>query len=441
MTFIVESSFKSLERIAAAGCRNKPRYRLPPKLIAILTLLLTALAAGLSPALAGSAKSGAQKSALPGKPAPSILVGLDAAMTGSVGQSGKAIERGLRLAIKEINASGGVLGRSFELVIRNNRGTPARGIDNIEELAELDNLVAVVGGIHTPVALAQLETIHRRKVIYLGAWAAGTPIVDNGFAPNYVFRVSARDEYAGGFLIGEAIKRGFRRPGLLLWRTGWGRSNEKAMKAAIKEHDIELAGIAWFNTSQPDMTPQIRALADAGADVIMLVANAAEGLTIVRNMAEFDEGDRLPIISHWGITGGDIVSADPAAFDRVDLSILQTYSFFDPPFPDKAKRFMAAYCEAYAACGSPAMIASPVGAAHAYDIAYLLMHAIEKAGTTDRVKVRAALETLERYEGLVRVYDPPFTAGRHDALDAADFRLCRYDQTGAIIPLSGGRVN
>lgn len=369
----------------------------------------------------------------------SILIGLDAAMKGSAGQAGVAIRRGIVLAMDEINRAGGVLGRWFELFEKDNHGVPARGIDNIAEFAAIENLVAVVGGLHTPVALAELKTIHERKIIYLGPWAAGTPIVDNGYTPNYVFRISARDEFAGGYLIEKAQERGLTTPGLLLWRTGWGRSNHKAMTAAMQKNNIT-GGVEWFNTGQRSIAPEIDRLIEAGADVIILVANAPEGLTVIRDMAARPPEKRVPIISHWGITGGNIFIQDPPAFDAVDLTFLQTFSFYEPYADAKAKAVVAEYCLHFRVCGSIADIISPVGTAHAYDLVHLLKRAIEAAGTIDRAKVRTALEGLGRYEGLVRVYDPPFTPARHDALNASDFRLSRYDSTGAIVPVSAPAI-
>ena len=365
-----------------------------------------------------------------------ILIGLNAAMSGAIGQSGEAIRRGAQIAIEEINTSGGVLGRKLKLTIKDHRGVPARGVDNIDSFAELENLVAVLGGLHTPVALAELKPIHRHKLIYLGPWAAGTPVVDNGYEPNFVFRISARDQFAGGYLIDKALERGFRKPGLLLWRTGWGRSNKKAMTAAMSKTNIKPAGVEWINTSQKSVTREINKLIGSGADVIMLVANAPEGLTVIREMAARPKEQRVPIISHWGITGANIVKKDPQAFRDVDLTFLQTYSFFEPTFREKAERFKKAYCASFGACRSNAQIISPVGSAHAYDLIHILKLAIEKAGTVDREKVRSALEELGRHDGLVRIYNPPFSADRHDALDVSDFRLCRYDAKGAIVPVS-----
>lgn len=362
-----------------------------------------------------------------------ILIGLDADMAGN--HAGEAIRRGIVLAIEEINRSGGVLDRQLELVVRDNRGNPARGIDNIDEFARMDDLVAVVGGSFTPVALAELDSIHRHRLVYLGPWAAGTAIVDNGRYPNFVFRVSVRDEFAGGFLVNAALDRGFNHLGLLLWRTSWGRSNESAMTVALDRLGMEPAGIQWFNSGQQDLSAEVDALIAAGADAIMLVSSADDGVAAIREMISRPAAERLPIISHWGITSGNIHRRLGAALGEVDLTFLQTFSFADPPFPDRADRVLRAYCDRFDDCTSPEMVPSPVGTAHAYDLVYLLRMAITQAGSIDRDQVRLALETLGPHRGLLRNYDPAFAADRHDALDASDFRLSRYGVEGAIIPL------
>lgn len=364
-----------------------------------------------------------------------IIIGLDADMSGHSALSGEAIRRGILLAIDRVNANGGLLNRPVKLEVRDHRGNPARGIDNIEEFADTKNLVAVVGGIHTPVALAELEAIHRRKIVYLGPWAAGTPIVDNGHTPNFVFRVSVRDQHAGGFLVDAVRRRGFKKPGLLLWRTGWGRSNEKAIKTALDMAGMQLAGVEWFNSSQSSMQKQIKALSQKGADVLMLVANAADGLIAVRDISNQPAAMRLPIISHWGITGGDFYNDAGTDLPKVDLSFLQTFSFFKPPFPERSDALFAAYCSRFGPCQSPADVFAPVGTAHAFDLIRLLAIAVEKAGTTDRTQIRDALEKIERFDGLMRNYNPPFTATRHDALDASDFMMTRFNSAGAIVPV------
>lgn len=363
-----------------------------------------------------------------------IIVGLDADMSSGSARSGIAIQRGAEIAIDEINARSGVLGRRLSLIVKDHRGNPVRGADNIEAFSAMDNIVAVLGGLHTPVALHELKLIHKHRMIYLGPWAAGTPVVENGNDPNYVFRVSVRDEYAGGFLVKEALKMGFQRIALALENTGWGRSNERAMKAALAAEGMKPVALSWFHWGAADMKEAINDLDGATPDVVLLVANAPEGITIVKTMAARPAERRIPIISHWGITGGQFFEQTKGVLDKIDLSVLQTFSFIDPPFPDRAERVTKAYVKRYPDADEARDIFAPVGTAHAYDLIHLLALAIEKAGTTDREAVRNALENLKEHKGLVRNYSPAFTTKMHDALDVRDFRLSRYDRNGVIIP-------
>jgi len=250
-----------------------------------------------------------------------------------------------------------------------------------------------------------------------------------------VFRVSVRDEYAGGFLVRALLDEDFQRPGLLLENTGWGRSNEIAMQSALNAARLPSASVHWFNWGAPNLDVPVRELIADGADVLLLVANTREGVAAMRAMMELPESERVPIVSHWGITGGNFFGDASEYLDGVDLSFLQTFSFFDPPFPDRSERVVRAYCARFQGCDGPESIFSPVGTAHAYDLIHLLAQAIQRAGTPARSAVRDSLEQEERYEGLVRNYAPAFTPDRHDALDASDFRIARFSTDGSILPV------
>jgi len=365
-----------------------------------------------------------------------LRVGLDADMSSASAESGEAIRRGMVVAIDEINEAGGLLGKPLELVVADHRGNPARGMDNIENFAAMDGMVAVMGGLHTPVAMAELAAIHRNNLIYLVPWAAGTKVVDNGYTPNNVFRVSVRDAYAGRFLAEEAKRRGFKTIGLLLEQTGWGRSNEAAFKTVGKEIGLTISNVQWFSWGVKDIRLQIEALRNSGAEAILLVANAREGAVAARTVAQLAPQQRLPIISHWGITGGQFTQMVGKDLEAIDLTFLQTYSFLRPPRPERARAFLARYYALFPGDRhEPQDIRSPVGTAHAYDLMHLLARAISKAGSVDPDKLRFALENLGSYEGLIKLYNPPFTATSHDALTQADFSLARFLPSGAIIPV------
>ncbi len=365
----------------------------------------------------------------------SLIVGLDADMSSGSAQAGLAIERGIILAVEEINASGGLLGRPVELVVRDHRGNPDRGVDNIVEFAEMSEVLAVVGGLHTPVALRELKTIHDHQMIYLGPWAAGTPIVRNEYSPNYVYRVSVRDEYAGGFLVDRALERGINKIGLLLERTGWGRSNEVAMQNALKDRDKDGATVEWFNLGEKDLSPQIDRLVNSGAECVVLVCNPIEGKIALKAMAEREAQEQLPILSHWGITGGDFAKMTEELLPKVDLSFLQTYSFIHPKNKGRSQHLYDAYAARFDNCHSPQDVFSPAGTAHAYEIVMMLADAVKKSDTIERPAIRNALEDLGSYRGVIRDYTSPFTPEHHDALTADDFIMARFGSNGAIVPI------
>lgn len=359
-----------------------------------------------------------------------IVIGLDADLVSASAPSGLAIKRGMELAVAELNQKGRILGKKLRIVARDHSGISARGIENIKNFSKLENVVAVMGGLHSPVALSELNSIHENKIIYLGPWAAATGIVENSFRPNFVFRVSVRDEYAGEFLVNKALKS-HQNIALLLENTGWGRGNEKSMTQALKKHQKTPVAIEWFNWGEKNMMPQLTRIENAGADAILMVANAPEGSTIIKDASQRPK--KIPIFSHWGITGGYFWNNVKNELPKVELQFLQTFSFMGIK-NKKNRQVIAGYIDRYQIDDSKDIVA-PVGTAHAYDLIHLLAKAVEMAGSLDRSKIRDALETIQFHEGLVKNYKYPFTRDDHDALGPEDFFLAEYNSEGSIVPI------
>src|SRR5262247_162506 len=169
-----------------------------------------------------------------------VKVGHVAALSGASAQSGEAITRGLALAIDEINAKGGLLGgRKLELIQRDDESVPPKGVVAARELISKEKVVAMFGGIDTPVALACVPVVNKEKVPYMAVWAAGTGITRNGADPNFVFRVSAVDALVDVKLLDYAAKKfGSTKPGLLLVNNPWGASNEAGLLEAAKTNAV-----------------------------------------------------------------------------------------------------------------------------------------------------------------------------------------------------------
>jgi branched-chain amino acid transport system substrate-binding protein len=362
---------------------------------------------------------------------PSVKFGLAAAVSGGSAASGEAIKRGLAIAIDEVNGRGGVLGgRKLELVVRDDEGNPQKGVTIARELVEREKVAAVFGGLHTTVALAQVPVWHELSTPYVGTWAAGTNITRNGRKPNFVFRVSANDDEVDKYLVryaAEQLKRG--KPGLLLENTAWGQSNETGLTKWFGERGVKAVGIEKFNWNDPDMSPQLLRLKQGGADVVMLVANAPEGAQVVKSKAKI--GWEVPIVSHWGISGGRFAELTGELSDGVVF--VQTYSFFGKQSP-RGEAVLKTLRDRYGVKG-PEDVTAPVGTANAYDALHMVALAIEQAKSTDGARVRDALEDLKsEYAGLIKTYKRPFTPEQHDALTEGDYIMVVW-KGGKIVPV------
>lgn len=374
--------------------------------------------------LAGGARAG-------GSP---VQVGLDAEFGLADSTSAQAIELGLRVAIAEVNAAGGVLGgRPLELVIRDNHSMPARAIAHLRALAAMPDVVAVFGGKFSPVMIDAVPIVHELKLPLLAVWSSADPIVNNGRVPNYVFRLALRDSLAMPKMLTTAHQRGFGRVGLLLANTGWGRSNLAAAERHVaRTRQPAIAGVAWHNWGEKSLLQRYVSLRDAGAQAVVLVANDDDAALLVREVAALPASQKLPLICHQGITGGKFAALAGPALQAVDLSVLQTFSFFNAE-PRARDRFLKT-AQSVAGLSSIDALEAPTGTAHAYDMLHLLALAIRLAGTTDREVVRDALERLPPHRGLIKHYRPAFTRDRHEALGSEELLMARYRADGVLVP-------
>lgn len=366
---------------------------------------------------------------------PPVLIGIDGEFELANSTSAQAVELGLKIAIAEINAGGGVLnGRQLKLVTRDHRSIPARGIRNIEEFAAMPDLVAVFGGRFSPVIIEELPVLRRTQVLFMAAWSSADAITDNGMQPNYIFRLSLRDSLAMPRMLRSAEERGLRNVGLLLTNTSWGRSNFAAAEkyGAGAQGRLRISRTVWYNWKDTSLIDKYQKLREAGAEAVVLVANDDEAAILVREMAALPQAERLPVISHWGITGGEFVKQAGPALQQVDLTVIQTFSFFNADRKALA-RFMQTAGKV-AGITRIEDIQAPVGVAHAYDLMHILARAINAAGSTDRASVRTALEKLPAHQGLIKRYRPPFSPARHEALGAGELLMARYRPDGVLVP-------
>jgi branched-chain amino acid transport system substrate-binding protein len=369
--------------------------------------------------------------AVPASAQDTVKLGLVAAMSGQSAKSGEAIVRGLNIALDEINAKGGLLGKKVELIVRDDESNPAKGVVAARELVQREKVAAMFGGLDTPVSMAIVPFANQSKVPFMGVWAAGTPITRNGATENYVFRVSAVDVLVDKALVDYAVKKySAKKPGMILINNPWGESNEAGLKAALSEKGMAYAGIEKFQDADVDVVPQLTRLKESGADVLFMVANVAPSSQVVKSLDRM--GWDVPIVSHWGPAGGRF--SELAGPSGVRVHFIQTFSFSGKMSP-KAESVLAALKAKYPEIKTLADVTPAVGIANAYDAMHLTALAIANAGSTEGSKIREGFYAIGKYDGLIKSYNKPFTTANQDALTSDDY-LFTYFKEGQILPLT-----
>ena len=354
---------------------------------------------------------------LPALAQETIKIGLVTALSGQSARAGEAISRGLAIAIDELNAKGGALGKKFELVRRDDESIPAKGVIAARELIFKEKVAVLVGGLDTPVSMAIVPIVNQEKIPFMSPWAAGTPITRNGANPNFVFRVSAVDEIVDKAMLQYAQKAfNAKHPGMILVNNPWGESNEKGLTAALGAKSIKAAGIEKFEGNDVDVVPQLTRLKAAGADSLFLVGNVGPSAQVVKSLDRM--GWKVPVVSHWGPAGGRFTElAGPSA---KDVHFVQTYSFFGKQSP-VGEKVLKALMAKYPDIKGAGDVTPAVGVANAYDGMMMTAMAIQNAGKLDGPAIREGYYKIGVYDGLIKKYNKPFSTDNQDALSEDDY--------------------
>lgn len=381
------------------------------------------------------------------KPVEEFTLYLSADQTG-VRASGISIEQGIRTALAENNNK--LAGYKVSLKVLDHRGSTPRARKHLESYLKDPSALAIVSGLHSPPLLATREFINNKSILMLDPWAAAGPITRYPSDKNWIFRLSIDDSKAGHVIVNHAVdNRDIKQPALLLEQTGWGKSNRRTMGNALEEKGLTPATLQWFNWGLTDESARIllRQIIASGADAIFLVANAPEGKVIARAMVAMPKEKRLPIFSHWGITGGDFAETiDVSIRKQLHLEFIQTsFSFLNPLSKFQQAVFEQARKQYPNTIKKPIDIKAPTGFIHAYDLTRLLIAATEQAQLTgdilkDRAVIRYTLENLNQpVNGLIKTYNKPFSAfsksnpDAHEALGITDFTMGRYGDQNQIL--------
>ncbi len=203
-----------------------------------------------------------------------IVIGVSNAQTGRSAGLGIQLVEGARAYFDGVNAAGGIGGHRIRLEVEDDGYEPGPALRNTDDLIERKNVLFLFGYVGTPTltrVLPLLELYRDRHIVNVAPFTGAQP---QRHAPydRYVFSVRASYDDETRALVDYLYAKGCRRFGILEQADAYGKSGEVGTRRALREHGLELDGVATFRRNRPfeeSMGEQVKILRESGVDAVI----------------------------------------------------------------------------------------------------------------------------------------------------------------------------
>jgi branched-chain amino acid transport system substrate-binding protein len=315
-----------------------------------------------------------------------IKIGVFEPITGANAAGGQLEVDGVKLANKLYPT---VLGKKVELVIADNKSDKVEAATAAARLVEKDKVTAIIGSWGSSLSMAAGDIVKKGQVPTVGA-SCTNPLVTKG--NEYYFRVCFIDPFQGTVMANYAFGKLKAKKAAIVqevsndYAVGLANFFSVSFKKLTKDPNCIVA-VSNYNTGDQDFSAQLTNIMSKNPDVIFAPGNFTESALVISQARKL--GIKCPII------GGDTWETqeflDIGKAD-VEGAVFSTFFATEKPITKESKKFLDAYRKAYNK--EPAAVT-----ALGYDAYILILDAIKRVGSTDRVKIREELAKTKNFPG------------------------------------------
>ena len=343
-----------------------------------------------------------------------IKIGSVLSVTGPAASLGDPELKTMQLYVDEINKKGGVIGRPLQLISYDDGSDAAKANGFTKRLIEDDKVDIIVGGTTTGATMSMVPLVEKAQTPFISL-AGAVVIVEP--VKKWVFKTPHTDRMAAERVLDDMKKRGITKVALLSETSGFGQSGKKEVEAVLNKYGVTLVANETYGPKDTDVSPQLTKIKNTPGVQAVFVFGLGQGPAIVtKNYKQL--GITLPLYQSHGVASGEYLKLAGPAAEGVRLpspaqSIPGKLADSDPQ-----KAVVVGYDQAYRAAYKEE--ASTFGG-YAYDSLMLAVDAIKRAGSTDKAKVRDAIEATKGYVGSSGVFN--MSPKDHMGLELSSFRL------------------
>jgi len=319
-----------------------------------------------------------------------IKIGMVFEGTGPNAEAGVYTHNGAKLALEEINAAGGVLGKRLELKLEDNQSTNPGTVLAFSKLFGEGGIVAVIGPIRSTQIQASSPTVAK----------AGIPTMIGGTDPSltkvnnrWVFRARPNDSYSSKVIADFGVNTLKKQKWAIIHSTdAFGSGGMNALVSALKAYGVTPVLIQGYTNNSQDFTPVVLAIKKSGADIIgSYMTNSPDVGIFAKQLRQ------LGVTAEW-VGSPSVVTDTAMKLAGPALSGVYGIADFTPDASAESKAYAKKYRDAY-------KLDPDVYSSWAYDALRVLALAINTAKSTDPEAIRKAIVGIKGWKGVEGSYN------------------------------------
>jgi len=318
-----------------------------------------------------------------------IKIGLVNEATGPNAEAGVYTVNGARLALEEVNAAGGILGRKAELELEDNQSTNPGTVLAFSKLFAQKDIVAIIGPIRSTQTQAASPTIAK----------SGIPVMIGGTDPTltkvnnrWLFRGRPSDSYSSRVIADFGLTTLKKSKWAIIHSTdAFGSGGMKALVVALKTLGITPVLVQGYTNNSQDFTPVVLAIKKSGADIIgSYMTNSPDVGIFAKQLRQ------LGLSAEW-VGSSSVVTDTAMKLAGSALHGVHSIADFTPDANDESKAYAAKYRARY-------KLDPDVYSSWAYDAMKVLALAVNNAKATDPESIRKGIVGIKGWKGVEGTY-------------------------------------
>jgi branched-chain amino acid transport system substrate-binding protein len=316
-----------------------------------------------------------------------IRVGFSSAMSGPSAITGEGVMWGATMAVDEVNAKGGIMGRKVEVYFGDNKGTPGEAVSAVRKLVDVDKVDVIVGQTHSGACLGSMPIIKELQVPQVTESCSNPKIREmSGKGGNeWQFRVNI-DDLMMANAFAKYIAKNAKTVSIVAQNDDFGRGAATAYDAAFKKSGVKLVSTEFFDRGQSDYRPLLTRLKRSNPESLLMVMLANEGSVFMRQYREL--GLNQKIYARGSLATAEFlgqVKDNPSIGDGIVEASYWTAALD----PEWEKRWVERWKTPVRIHGSLAALTFK------YAVVPAIEQAIKTTGKADRKSIRDALTQID----------------------------------------------